>query len=150
MGRLGYELVCVDEHHVAREYGRVLVPLLPHGRNAPAKRRAVHNVVVHKSEGVEHFKRGGGGEYALVHSIGEERVAAEAEPGSYPLAAYLNHIPQRVVQAAGLVFELKGVEKLFDGAVYLAVRKHSGKCVSINGTLCLQRYPKNAIFEPQN
>ena len=67
---------------------------------------------------------GGRREYLLAELVAEEGVGGEAELRAQPLASYLNHVPQRVVEAFRVACETDVTEHFRNDAVNLAFCCH--------------------------
>ena len=53
---LSKHLICLDQHLVARENGRILVPLDMHGRSATTHLSMIHHIIVEQSEIMEYLQ----------------------------------------------------------------------------------------------
>ena len=97
----GHVLGGHDEHGVAREYGRVVVPGLVHGGASVAHVGAIHEVVVQERVVVIHLYAHGGGHGPAGVAGAVEFVGHEQEGGAQSLAAAVKHVAYGFVEALG-------------------------------------------------
>ena len=103
-----------DEHGVAREHGRVVVPLLVDGGLAAPHVGTVHEVVVEEGVVVVSLDADGGGE-GLFGVLVVEAAGEEEEGGAEALAAHGEDVFDGFVEALGTGGVGDAAECLLDG-----------------------------------
>ena len=84
-------------HDVARENGRIVIPLRVHSGASSAQGRLVHDVVVHQGEIVEQFHRHGR-RHRLRHLTSLGFARRQSQYGANPLAPQGQEVMNGVVQ----------------------------------------------------
>ena len=103
-----------DEHRVAREDGRVVVPLAVHGGKAAAHVGTVHQVVVQQRVVVVGFQAYGGGHHA-VHVVAIEAVGQQHQCGAQAFASHVEHVAYGFIEPFGAGGVGHFSQRLFNG-----------------------------------